>query len=346
MKMNKNKLKNLNYLCAFCGEIHEVEVYEERAETIIEGTPIQYNEIYYYCRIEDDEFIPAKLLSQNLLAAKDAFRKNNGLLTSKEIKDIRDMYNLTQKEFSNMLGWGDATVQRYEKKSIQDETYDQKIRQVKDNPKLALEELEKHKDKFTEEIFLETQQLILKLIKEKSIKYFKKQVIESQYIEFMEPSDFNGYKNIDLDKVEDIITYLAQFSSRLYKVKLMKLLWYVDVLYYKKFGKSMSGLVYKHLPLGAVPIAHEGILSLCDSSIIIEEEIFDDFIAYKITTNKEINLSKFDPTEIVVLQEVLHKFDSMGSKMISDYMHKEKAYEETKEGEIIPFSLAKEIKNF
>jgi hypothetical protein len=34
------------------------------------------------------------------------------------------------------------------------------------------------------------------------------------------------------------------------------------------------------------------------------------------------------------------------AKEIVDYMHKEKAYLATKPGEIIPFSLAKEIREF
>lgn len=40
------------------------------------------------------------------------------------------------------------------------------------------------------------------------------------------------------------------------------------------------------------------------------------------------------------------KFKDYKAKEIIDYMHNEKAYIETKPGEIIPFSLAKEIREF
>jgi len=53
-----------------------------------------------------------------------------------------------------------------------------------------------------------------------------------------------------------------QFVDKLYKVKLMKLLWYTDAIFFGRYGKSMTGLVYKHLPFGALPIGYDEIISL------------------------------------------------------------------------------------
>ncbi|MFX3625114.1 MAG: type II TA system antitoxin MqsA family protein [Ectobacillus sp.] len=339
-------LKKISYSCPFCDEEHEISVVKEKTKALINNTPVEYEEVYYYCPIEDDKFVPKDILNQNLLAAKDSYRTLNGLLTSQEIKDIRKLYGLSQKEFANMLGWGDITIQRYEKKSIQDETYDQKIRAVRDNPKLALDELEKHKEKFEEARYEEVRKVIANLVKTKSVKYLNKEIIESLYIDHKEESQDNGYKLLDLEKVENMIAFFAQHSSRLYKVKLMKLLWYTDALFCKKYGRGMSGLVYRHLPLGAVPKAHEEILRYSQSSIEIVEEYIEDNVAYKILPKANVDLSKFSAEEISVLQTVLEKFDNMGSRQISNYMHEEIAYQETDEDEIIPYSLAREIHDF
>ncbi|RAK19871.1 putative zinc finger/helix-turn-helix YgiT family protein [Anoxybacillus vitaminiphilus] len=339
-------LEKIHYNCPFCDEEHEISVFREKTKALVNNTPVEYEEIYYYCPIEEDKFVPKEILNQNLLAAKDSYRTLNGLLTSQEIKDIRNSYGLSQKEFANMLGWGDVTIQRYEKKSIQDETYDQKIREVKDNPKLALDELEKHKEKFDQARYEEIREFIKELVKTKSIKYLNKEIIESIYIDHQEESEYNGYKLLDLEKVENMIAFFAQYSSRLYKVKLMKLLWYADALFFKKYGVGMSGLVYKRLPLGAVPKAHEEILKYAQSSINIIEEYFDEKIAYKILPKVDVDLSKFTIEEISVLQTVLEKFDKMGSREISDYMHEELAYQKTARDEVIPYSLAREIRDF
>ena len=56
---------------------------------------------------------------------------------------------------------------------------------------------------------------------------------------------------------------------------------------------------------------------------------------YSVLTDSEIN----------ILDKVIAKFKDYKAKDIIEYMH-ERAYMETKPGEIIPFSLAKEIKAF
>lgn len=339
-------IRKMNYSCPFCDEEHEISVIKEATKALVNNTPIEYEEVNYYCSIEDDKFVPKEILNKNLLAAKDSYRTLNGLLISNEIKEIRSLYGLSQKELANMLGWGDVTIQRYENKSIQDETYDQKLRSIRDNPKLALDELERHKDKFAQDRYEEIRELISNFVKSKSVKYLNKEIIESLYIDYKEESQDTGYITMNLEKVENMIAFFAQYSSRLYKVKLMKLLWYADALFCKKHGRGMSGLVYIHLPFGAVPKAHEEILKYSQSSIEIVEEYMDENIAYKILPRKDIDLSKFSIEEISVLQAIIEKFDHMGSRKISDYMHNEIAYQETNNEEIIPYSLARQIYNF
>lgn len=339
-------LKRINYDCPQCDQYHEVEVYLEDTKSLIEGTIVEHKETYYYCPNEDEEFTPAKVLNQNLLAARDAYRVKIGRLPSSKIREIREIYGLTQKEFANLLGWGDVTVQRYESKTIQDETYDQKMRLIYVDPQMALKELEKHKDRFNYDKYFEVKEKITELIKKKSLKYHKEQIVYASYIEFSEPSDSNGGKILNLEKVKDIIHYLTYFSTRLYKVKLMKLLWYSDALAYKRYGNSITGLVYIHLPLGAVPIAHEDILDICSDIIKIHEEYFDDFIAYRIESEIPIGFSNLSKDELDVLNDVIRKFDHVGSRKISDYMHEEEAYLFTQNNQIIPYSLAGKIKEF
>ena len=42
----------------------------------------------------------------------------------------------------------------------------------------------------------------------------------------------------------------------------MKLLWYIDSIAYKENKKSLTGLVYTHQKMGALPIAYDELLKL------------------------------------------------------------------------------------
>jgi len=156
---NDTLIEKINYECPFCDNLHSIEIHKRITKALVKDTVVEYEQTYYYCPIEDEEFTPDKILDQNLLKARDAYRKQKGLLTSEQIKKYRNNYGLNQVEFSNLLGWGDVTIQRYEKKLIQDETYDQLIRLVGEDPAFALNQLDKHRNNFQEDRYNQINQL-------------------------------------------------------------------------------------------------------------------------------------------------------------------------------------------
>lgn len=344
--MNEDKLiENILVDCPFCNRVHSIDKRQRKTQAIIKGEVVDYSEFYFLCdkSEEDNEFVSGLLLEQNLLSAKNAYRKNKNLLTSSEIIDIRKYYGLTQVEYSMILGWGDVTVTRYESKTIQDETYDRIIRLSKENPMFMLECLNNHSDKFSSLRFDSIRSMIIQRINEVGSLYLTKQLILSQYVMYEAPNSFNGNKGLDLNKLSNVLGYFAYFVKNLYKVKLMKLVWYADVLHYKRFGQSMTGLVYKHMPLGALPIAYDEIMSL--PTIRVEEELINSEVAYRICSTQDISMTSFTLDELNVLQLVSQTFMNYKTKEIVDYMHKEIVYQNTNLNDVISYDIAKELRD-
>ena len=343
--MNKDYLISTNEMdCPVCNKVHTLEIRKRLTQAVVKEEIVDYEEVYYLCPLSDEEeneFAPAGIMDENLLRARDAYRIKKGLLTSYDIADIRNFYGLTQSDFAALLGWGDVTVTRYESKTIQDETYNNMMRMVYENPMLALEYIDKHKDRFTIEKYKKIRKNIANKVEELGSLYLKKQEINSLYVNFEEKSEFNGYKTLDIEKLANVIGYFSQFAENLYKVKLMKLLWYADAIFYGRYGSSMTGLVYKHMPLGALPIAYDEIIYL-PTVKVVEEIIYED-ISYRICPNKKVNISDFSLEELSVLEMVATTFKNYRSKEIVDYMHKEKAYKDTVPNQIIPYSLTKQL---
>lgn len=341
--MNKEYLLlNIEMNCPICDNVHFLEKRKRETQGVVKGEIVDYEEIFYTCPAsneEENEFVPAAVMDQNLLRARDSYRKIKGLLTSNEIAEIRNFYELTQSEFSNLLGWGDVTVTRYESKNIQDETYDNLMKMARENPLFTLQSLEKHKAKFTEDKYRKIRSKVVKRVEDLGIQYLKIQEINSIYAKYNEESDYNGYKLLDLNKLASVIGYFANFSSYLYKVKLMKLLWYADAVHFKRYGRSITGLVYRHMPYGALPLGYDEIIHL--PTVKVQEEITHDDISYKILPNAEVNISNFTLEELNVLEMITSKFKDYRAKEIVDYMHQEKVYKETEPYHIISFELAK-----
>ena len=248
--MNSKLLRVVKRYCPLCDKEHEVEERERLSSINIKGECVKYKEGYFECKEtneEENEFVSAKMMDENLLRARDVYRKEHNMLTSLEIKQIRQKYGVTQAEFSYMLGLGEVTITRYETKLIQDTTYDTMMKLMDKNAMFALESLEANKEKFkNRERYEKIENNIKMIILKFTLSYLNDQEIEAKYVDYDTEKIENGYKNIDVQLIKDLIYYISKKCNNLYKVKLMKLLWYIDNLYYNQYGKAMTGLVYTH----------------------------------------------------------------------------------------------------
>lgn len=285
------------------------------------------------------------MTNENLLNARNAYRVKKGLLTSGEIVAVRESYGLSQVDLARLLGWGEATISRYESKAIQDEAYDTMLRLIKDNPLQALEFLKKNSHKFSQSKRLEIRSKIVEKLDSYGKEFLTSQTFVGEYVDFEEPSDFNGFTVLNIDKIEELISYIAERVPRLFKVKLMKMLWYSDALTFKENRFAMTGMVYRHESMGALPIGHYSLMNLERLNVCEEMSYHCDTMLHVFPT-AGMDYSVLSDKEKKIVDKVIEKFGDYKAKEIVDYMHEEKAYKETSAGEIIPFSLAKEIRAF
>ncbi|MCI6499376.1 MAG: DUF4065 domain-containing protein [Lachnospiraceae bacterium] len=341
-------IRKIHMSCPLCDKTHEIEERKRITTITLKGEEVNYEERFYFCANADEdenEFETGAMTNENLLNARNAYRVKVGRLTSYEIVAIRESYGLSQVDLAKLLGWGEATISRYESKAIQDEAYDTMLRLIKDNPLQALEFLKKNSDKFSETKRLEIRSKIVEKLDSYGKEFLTRQTFEGEYVNFVEPSDSNGFTILDIDKIEAMISYMAEKVNNLFKVKLMKMLWYSDVLSFVENGYSMTGMVYRHESMGALPVGHYSLMNL--ENLNVQEEMsynYDTMLHVYPTAN--MDYSVLTDEEKAILDKVIIKFKAYKAKDIVDYMHAEKAYVETKTGEIIPFSLAKEIRVF
>ena len=143
-----------------------------------------------------------------------------------------------------------------------------------------------------------------------------------------------------------MISYFADRCKFLYKVKLIKMLWYADTLSYNTRGYAMTGLVYKHKEMGALPVGHNQIVNL-ENVIVREEEMVDsDSTKYHFLTNKELDISNLTKEDRAILDRVIDKFKTFSANNIVEYMHDEVAYKNTNRNDIITYDLSKHNRQF
>jgi len=320
-------------------EEHEVDTVEVIDNEIYKDEEVSFAAIYDYCSNADEYLETEDMIKANSLATKDAYRKKVGLLTSGEIIDIREKYRVSQKDFSEILDWGRATITRYENHQIQDRAHDDVLRKIDLDPKWFLEMLKRAKGSISDKAFNKYYHEASEQFKKKRNQYLIDS-IQAIYADFDDENQ-TGRVEMNLKKVVEMINYLTANVSSLHKVKLMKMLWYSDSLHFKRNGVAISGLAYISLPMGAVPEGYDQIVLL--DGVNFDTVWYGENVAYKFKPAQDFQVKELSESEIKTLNEIISQLGNLNTDEIVEKMHKEESYRCTNSNCIIPFSFAKNL---
>lgn len=329
-------------LCMCCMEEHDVQIVHVQEHVEYKGIEVDYTAEYEYCTNAEEYVAEDEMISRNDIAMKDAYRKSSNLLTSTEIENIRTKYGITQMDLACILGWGGKTITRYESHQVQDVAHDSILKKIDNDPEWFLELICQGREKLKESAYKRYRAIVAGIYENRQDDYLRKS-IHAQYIRYVEESTYNGGKRLDLDKVVDVIRYFANSSEmmNLYKVKLMKLLWYADYLSYKRHNVSVTGLVYTIMPMGAVPIAHKLLIDL--KGVYYEEDEFSEGSGYHFLKTDNENYVSLTQRDKEILDKVIQVCGKDTKEQIVRRMHNERAYKETAPGQIISYQLAMDL---
>lgn len=335
-------LDSVTKLCTCCMEEHAVYTVEVKEKNVFKGKEVEYAAVYEYCEHADEYMENENLISSNDIAMKNAYREQNQLLTSEEIVNIRKKYCMSQKDMACLLGWGEKTITRYEGHQVQDIAHDSVLRKINDDPQWFLELLEKGKEKIPQAAYVRYKEEISRVYEMMKEDYLKKSIL-AQYVKYQNDSSATGNSALDFGKIVDTVTYFANSAKviDLYKVKLMKLLWYADCLSFKKYNHAITGLVYQAMPMGALPVAHKSIVDL--RGIQYEEIEFDNGTGTKFMPVENAEYETLTLKDKGVLDKVIDVFGDASRQQIAEVMHRELAYIKTKRGQVIDFAYAKDL---
>jgi hypothetical protein len=252
------------------------------------------------------------------------------------------MYGISQSDLCILLGWGGKTITRYESHQVQDKAHDTILKKLEQDPEWFLSLLNDTKENLSTESYQKYMEAATALYEKDQDSYLRK-AIEASYARFHGNQMLHGNTELSLDKVVDVIRYFAASTriTNLYKVKLMKLMWYADALSYKNRGFAITGLVYQALPMGAVPVGHNSIIDLRD--VPCEEVDMGETNAYHFSLKGADSFPALSDEDINILDIVIEKLGKMSKNEIVSFMHEEQAYIETVPRDEISFKYAENL---
>lgn len=326
-------------ICPNCEKQTELELIHSTEDVVVRGESIPVEVEYYKCRECGKEFEDPSSHDDPLDKAYREYRKRHSMTQPEEIKALRKRYGLTQNEMSRLLGWGGATLSRYENGALQDDAHEKTLRLIME-PHNMLRLIEESPNTLTEE---KRKHLIEQLRKEEGEAYSFARIYEERFGSYG-ADEFSGYQRLDLAKLINAVLFFCK--EGIWKTFLNKLLFYADFKHCKEYTVSITGSRYASIPYGPAPDNWNHYLAMLieEGALRVEEEYYaEDVIGERLVSEQKPDLALFSDTELKILASVKEHFKGWSAKKISNFSHDEKGYIETLGSQLISYTYAKDL---
>lgn len=150
---------------------------------------------------------------------------------------------------------------------------------------------------------------------------------------------------INEKKYRNAILFFAQKiqNGTLGKLKLMKLLYFLDFDFFEKYGRSITGDEYLRFEYGPVPRMGEKILKeMGDKEIKITKRKIAAGLndQLHIEALKDFDVNVFTKEELLMLEEVADKWERFTGAEMKNASHGEAPWIATKPNDVIDYNLS------
>ncbi len=326
--MTKEPLPNV--ACPSCGAVGHVLRASRRENVDVRGESIDVDRIFRHCEACGAEFENTSDPDWKLQAFAE-YRARKGMLTPDKVRSWRKSLGLTQRDVTMLLGWGEATLGRYENGSLQTDAHETQLRGLID-PALLLKRLEQQPSLFQESKRFD----VTSRLRADALASRLKDVVLAAAGD-LPPDVMNGCRTFSMARTINVFLALAERGEL--KTKLNKLLFYADFMHFRDHGTSITGLQYAHADYGPVPHKYEAIIAAFVEMALLRvtEKEFGDMMGEEISAVAELDPNSLAPTELQVIQSVKKQFKGWSSTRITRYSHKEQAWQQSTNGQLISY---------
>ena len=327
--------------CPYCKKEVDYRI-EKRDVKEFRGIEIDTYENVAVCKECHQDLYVNEIEEKNNERIYVLYRAKANIIKPQDIVDLRKKYDISQRELTAVLGFGKMTINRYERGGVPTKSQSDYIRLLIDNDNKFIEKVkEAYKngsinDKTYEKIVSE----------ELNTSIDKEQIQDNirRYLRYSlnrKPDIYNGYKSLDIEKIENIISYIASKVKNLTITSLNKYLWFIDILSFSQRSVSITGLTYQNQKFGPTIIDKKyDEISLLDDKYIREDIETENGNTTKIISNGNYDLEKISNTEKKIIDTIIKILKNKTVTDISELSHREEGWKKTKRLETISFEYA------
>ena len=327
--------------CPYCKKEVEYKI-EKRELKEFRGIEVNTFENVAICNECNQDLYVNKIEDENNERIYKIYREKSNIIKAEDIVKLREKYDISQRELTAILGLGKMTINRYERGGLPTKSQSDYIKLLIENEDRFIEKVKEayENNNITEKTYKKIvsegqEENISKKRVQENIRRYLKEVLNRK------PDIYNGYKSLDLEKVENIISYIASKAKNLTITSLNKYLWYIDMLSFNKRAVAITGLTYQNQKFGPTIVYKKyDELSLLDDKYQREDIETENGNTTKIISNENFNLDKINDSEKEIIDTIIKLLKNKKVTDISEMSHREEGWKKTKRLEKISFEYA------
>lgn len=331
--------------CPYCKKEVEYKI-EKRELKEFRGIEVNTFENVAICNECNQDLYVNKIEDENNERIYKIYREKANIIKAEDIVKLREKYDISQRELTAILGFGKMTINRYERGGLPTKSQSDYIKLLIENEDRFIEKVKEayENNNITEKTYKKIvsegqEENISKKRVQENIRRYLKEVLNRK------PDIYNGYKSLDLEKVENIISYIASKVKNLTITSLNKYLWYIDMLSFNKRAVAITGLTYQNQKFGPTIVYKKyDELSLLDDKYQREDIETENGNTTKIISNENFNLDKINDSEKEIIDTIIKLLKNKKVTDISEMSHREDGWKKTKRFEQISFEYAMNLK--
>lgn len=331
--------------CPYCKKEVEYKI-EKRDLKEFRGIEVNTFEKVAICNECNEDLYVNEIENENNERIYQIYREKANIIKAEDIIKLREKYDISQRELTSILGFGKMTINRYERGGLPTKSQSDYIKLLIENDDKFIEKVKEayeknsvNKKTYNKIISEEVEKDISKKEVQDNIRRYLKSVLNRK------PDIYNGYKSLDLEKVENIISYIASKVKNLTITSLNKYLWYIDMLSFNERAVSITGLTYQNQKFGPTIVYKKyDELSLLDDKYTREDIETENGNTTKIVSNNNFDLDKISSSEKEIIDTIIKLLKNKNVTDISEMSHREDGWKKTKRLEQISFEYAMNLK--
>ena len=331
--------------CPYCKKEVEYKI-EKRDLKEFRGIEVNTFENVAICNECNQDLYVNEIEDENNERIYQIYREKANIIKPEDIIKLREKYDISQRELTSILGFGKMTINRYERGGLPTKSQSDYIKLLIENDDKFIEKVKEAYEKnnindktYNKIISEEVEKDISKKEVQDNIRRYLRSVLNRK------PDIYNGYKSLDLEKVENIISYIASKVKNLTITSLNKYLWYIDMLSFNERTVAITGLTYQNQKFGPTIVYKKyDELSLLDDKYTREDIETENGNTTKIISNNNFNLDKISSSEKEIIDTIIRLLKNKNVTDISEISHREDGWKKTKRFEQISFEYAMNLK--